>query len=226
MRILLFLLLASVLALFVTKGPQIISSIIPPDCANSETCIKDLSGTIQDDSMGMFLGDRVQVPTLVNPEISQVLGEKTGDNKRIYVDLTNQTLSAYEADKLIMTFPVSTGKWGWTPTGDFRIWIKLRYTRMAGGDSRIGTYYNLPNVPHTMYFYNAEIPKTRGYGLHGAYWHNNFGHVMSHGCINIGLENAEKLYNWANPTSVANSTYATADNPGTLITIHGTAPFE
>ncbi|HBY74041.1 MAG TPA: hypothetical protein DEG44_05150, partial [Candidatus Kerfeldbacteria bacterium] len=30
------------------------------------------------------------------------------------------------------------------------------------------------------------------------YWHNNFGHRMSHGCVNINATNSEWLYNWAN----------------------------
>lgn len=41
-----------------------------------------------------------------------------------------------------------------------------------------GPGYDLPNVPYTMYFY-------QGYGLHGTYWHNNFGTPMSHGCVNM-----------------------------------------
>jgi lipoprotein-anchoring transpeptidase ErfK/SrfK len=152
------------------------------------------------------------------------LGETTADAKRIYVDLTNQKLLAYENNTLVYEFPVSTGKYGTTPTGDFRIWIKLRYTRMKGGSRELGTYYDLPNVPYTMYFYNDKIPKARGYGIHGAYWHNNFGHPMSHGCVNMREADVAQLYNWALPTSSKNVTYASAENPGTLITIYGTAP--
>ena len=50
--------------------------------------------------------------------------------------------------------------------------------------------YDLPNVPYVMYFY-------RGYGLHGTYWHNNFGTPMSHGCVNLTLADAKWLYEWA-----------------------------
>jgi lipoprotein-anchoring transpeptidase ErfK/SrfK len=77
-----------------------------------------------------------------------------------------------------------------------------------------------------MYFYNDENSKTAGYSLHGAYWHNNFGHPMSHGCVNISVENAGKLYYWANPPTTSNTTYATNENPGTLVTIYGQAPAE
>lgn len=97
---------------------------------------------------------------------------------------------------------------------------------MEGGNKAWGTYYNLPNVPYTMYFYNNEVPKTRGYGIHGAYWHNNFGHPMSHRCVNMKPEESEKLYFWADPSVKGNTTYADKDNPGTKIVIYGTAPNE
>lgn len=95
---------------------------------------------------------------------------------------------------------------------------------MKGGSKLLGTYYDLPNVPNTMYFYNAQIPKSRGYGIHGAYWHNNFGHPMSHGCINLSIPDSKTLYDWATPVWTANTTLASSDNPGTAIKIYGNAP--
>lgn len=53
-----------------------------------------------------------------------------------------------------------------------------------------GPGYYLPDVPYVMYFY-------RGYGLHGTYWHNNFGVPMSHGCVNLRTEDAAWLFDWA-----------------------------
>ena len=202
----------------------------PLNCANSITCIKDLSGKYnQGNTEGVFSGQKVQVPQYLasNGYIPSVLGVNNPSNKRIYVDLTNQRVYAYEGSRLVYNFLVSTGKWGKTPTGNFNIWIKLRYTLMAGGNKSIGTYYYLPNVPYTMYFYNNDIPKERGYGLHGTYWHSNFGHPMSHGCVNLRTEDAEKLYYWSDPNPLDNSvTYSTAENLGTSITIYGTAPNE
>jgi lipoprotein-anchoring transpeptidase ErfK/SrfK len=52
-----------------------------------------------------------------------------------------------------------------------------------------GRGYNIPNVPYTMYFY-------KGYAIHGAFWHNRFGTPVSHGCINLPVQQARKLYNW------------------------------
>lgn len=125
-----------------------------------------------------------------------VLGDSS-EPKVIEIDLTNQRLYAKQGGARVYEFPVSTGLWGRTPTGTFNIWTKLRYTRMRGGNRAIGTYYDLPNVPYTMFFYNSSIPKSSGYGIHGTYWHNNFGHPMSHGCINMRTGEAGLLYNWA-----------------------------
>lgn len=196
-----------------------------PECANSESCINDLSGNFEDARIGYFMGETVDVPKSIaqTPPGKTVLGEST--DKHIYIDLTNQKLFAKEGGNVIYEFLISSGKWGRTPTGDFTTWIKLRYTRMKGGNKAIGTYYDLPNVPFVMYFYNSAVPKYRGYGIHGAYWHNNFGHPMSHGCINMKPEEAGILYAWANPQSGENSITIDATHPGTPITIYGTAPW-
>ena len=54
-----------------------------------------------------------------------------------------------------------------------------------------GEYYNVPDVPWVMYFTGV------GHAIHGAYWHNNFGAVMSHGCVNLPVGFAAFLYDWA-----------------------------
>jgi lipoprotein-anchoring transpeptidase ErfK/SrfK len=147
-----------------------------------------------------------------------VLGETSGE-KWIDVDLSTQTVRAMEGDNEVLRMLASTGKWAPTPTGEYRIWIKLRYTKMSGGKKENNTYYYLPNVPYVMYFY-------QGYGLHGAYWHNNFGQPMSHGCVNLSIADAEKLFYWADPQMNGDqwTVKATADNPGTRVVVHGTAP--
>lgn len=105
--------------------------------------------------------------------------------KEIIVVIHSQKTYAFEDGKLLKTFVVSTGIARYpTVIGHYDIYIKLRYTNMTGPG------YNLPNVPYTMYFY-------QGYGLHGTYWHHNFGTPMSHGCVNLETGDAEWLYNWA-----------------------------
>ena len=119
----------------------------------------------------------------------------TGGVRWIDVDLTNQMVYAYEGDTVVNSFLVSTGT-SMTPTvtGKFKIWIKLKKTNMSGPG------YYLPDVPYTMYFY-------KGYGLHGTYWHHNFGTPMSHGCVNLSIPDAEWLFNWASEGTVVNVHY-------------------
>lgn len=179
----------------------------------------------QNDTQGIFNGTKI-VSTEVNSNIEskKVLGVNDSI-KRIEVDLAQQRLYAYEGNNLVYNFLISSGKWGKTPTGTFRIWGKFRYTKMEGGKKELNTYYYLPNVPYVMFFENNEIPGYRGFGLHGTYWHNNFGHPMSHGCINMKTEEVGLLYNWTTPNLGNNkSGRATADNLGTEIIIYGVAP--
>jgi len=196
-------------------------------CANSISCIKNLTGEFDASAKkAEFLGQNLQVPSFIaeKPNTNKVLGDVPASAKRIEVDLSKQMLYALQNDQVVMSFPISSGKWYPTPTGTFHIWIKLRYTRMSGGTG--GDYYNLPNVPYVMFFYNDQVGKGRGFSLHGAYWHNNFGYPMSHGCVNISPVNAGKLYEWATPVSEGNITNASDANPGTEVIIYGTAPGE
>lgn len=114
------------------------------------------------------------------------LGENVPDGeRRIEVDLSEQTLTAWQGDVIVLHTIVSTGRSEYpTVTGTWPIQIKLRSTRM------IGPGYNTPDVPWTMYFF-------RGYAVHGAYWHNNFGTPVSHGCVNMRPDEAKLLFDWA-----------------------------
>ena len=88
---------------------------------------------------------------------------------------------------------------------------------MSGGSG--ADYYNLPNVPYVMFFSNNQVPASAGFSLHGTYWHNNFGHRMSHGCVNMKTTDVAKLYEWADPPTAGNTTRANDTNPGTKVTI-------
>ena len=171
------------------------------------------------DSKAIFNGQAVSsLAPLPEPE-SVVLGEATGDEKWIEVDLTYQRLRAYEGDRVVYEFPISSGKWFPTPVGEYRIWSKFKYIKMEGGVKGTGTYYYLPNVPYVMFFY-------QGFGIHGTYWHNNFGHPMSHGCVNMAIPDAEKLFYWADPPLDAEgkSKMASNDVKGTRVIVRGKAP--
>jgi len=110
----------------------------------------------------------------------------------IDVALSTQTLTAYEGQTPVNAYLVSTGlSQTPTPTGQYRIWIKLKTDDMAGAD------YYIEHVPWVMYFFE-------GYGLHGVTWHANFGHPMSHGCVNQPNDMAEWLFNFADVGTLVN----------------------
>ena len=179
---------------------------IQPVCANTSSCVTDLTEKVENNSLGVFLGRTVVPPKLDLRLIdlkSSILGENTAlGKKHIFVDLSTQELYAYQENTLILKTYISSGKWGRTPVGNFHIWQKLRATRMSGGQG--SDAYDLPNVPYVMYFYHD-------FGLHGAYWHNNFGHVMSHGCVNMRAIDAKILYEWTDGPS--------GNTPGTAVSV-------
>ncbi len=202
-------------------GFSLVTSRPTFECANTGSCPSVPTLSIENNASGVFQNQIVKPPVIdlaAETLANNVLGEDTAQGeKHIYVDLKNQTLRAYEGDALFMEAFVSTGKWGRTPPGEYTIWVKMRATKMSGGSG--ADYYYLPNVPYVMFFYNSKVPKGSGYSLHGAYWHNNFGHVMSHGCVNMRQIDAEKIYNWVTPTTMGAITHADASNTGTKITI-------
>jgi LysM repeat protein len=138
-----------------------------------------LNNNIKDSNL-IFPGQVFTITdSLENP--SEILLE----GKQIVVILSLQMTYAFEDGQLLKEFLVSTGLPN-TPTvlGKYKIYQKYDSTRMTGDG------YDLPNVPWTMYFY-------QGYSFHGTYWHNNFGHPMSHGCVNMKTDEAKWLYDWA-----------------------------
>jgi hypothetical protein len=186
-----------------------------PFCANSISCQDSFNLKVENNTTGVFDGQSITAPSIDLAEkepVTRVLGEETGTGeKHIYINLETQTLTAYQGETEFMQVPVSSGKWHPTPIGEFTIWEKVRATRMTGGTG--ADYYDLPNVPYVMFFSGPNAPASAGFGLHGAYWHNNFGHPMSHGCINMRTVDAQKLYDWVG-----------TNDPKTAITIYGQAP--
>ena len=127
----------------------------------------------------------------------------TGTDRKLFVYLDSQRVEAVENGKVVRTFKVSTGK-SKTPTatGSFYIYDRYRYKRMRSdvGRGQRG-FYEVEDVPYTQFFHKDNA-------FHGAFWHNNFGHPASHGCVNMATKDQNKhwpnvsedagwLYNWA-----------------------------
>jgi len=144
------------------------------------------------------IADAVQTALMKNQQLSEPISlvdapfktvTLTGSGKWIEVDLSRETTTLYVGDTPVQSFLISSGKGG-TPTelGTFHVYYKTPSQTMTG--TIAGEYYYLPNVPWVSFFDGGEA-------FHGTYWHHNFGHPMSHGCINMTIADAKVLYDFA-----------------------------
>jgi hypothetical protein len=116
----------------------------------------------------------------------------------IDVELATQTLVAYEGAHPVYATLVSTGRGApgteaATPTGVHRIWVKILASDMDNVErDDIEAHYSLEDVPYVQFFDHAVA-------LHGTYWHRDFGHVKSHGCVNLAPLDARWLFEFTGP---------------------------
>lgn len=123
--------------------------------------------------------------------------------KRIDVSLATQTLTCYENEKVVFQTSISSGVPSSTPVkgiptatpkGDFNIQVKMPSKHMGDGNLTSDlAAYELVGVPWDCFFTG------QGHAFHGAYWHDNFGVPMSHGCINMRINEAKWLFRWVRP---------------------------
>jgi lipoprotein-anchoring transpeptidase ErfK/SrfK len=164
-----------------------------------------------------MLASEVRHARIAEPptEVDAASGERWID-----VDLTTQTLVAYEGKRPVFATLVSTGKGKpgtplGTPLGTHRIWIKLLTTTMDNlEDENAQRFYRMEDVPWVQFF-------SKGVGLHGAFWHRQFGHVRSHGCVNLTPLDAQKLFWFTSPHLPAGWTAAAPQplEPGTIVRV-------
>lgn len=116
----------------------------------------------------------------------------TSSDKWIEVDLAQQRVTMYADDKPVQSFLISSGTAAHpTIPGEFHIWYKTpSQTMTERSNVTSGDYFYLPNVKWVSYFDGDRA-------FHGTYWHHNFGHPMSHGCINMTEADAKILYDFA-----------------------------
>ena len=142
-----------------------------------------------------------------------------GENKKVIVNVSGQTLSCYEGQNEVHFTQVSTGimndlngnptqKWE-TPVGKRPIWRKLISVHMTGGST--GGGYDIPGVSWTTLF------EGNGVAIHSTFWHNNFGEPMSHGCVNCRPEDAQWIFRWTLPEVPYDPGDVTVQMPGGTI---------
>ncbi len=148
----------------------------------------------------------VTVHLIPDEELTPISPDVPWEEKRIEVSLKAQKMTAYEGDRVVRTSPVSTGIPGSSPTangvptrtpsGDFAITLKMPVRHMGDGalTSALDAY-ELPGVPWVCFFHET------GVAFHGTYWHDNFGTPMSHGCVNLPMDEAKWLFRWTLPVN-------------------------
>lgn len=134
--------------------------------------------------------DRNGQQKIVSIEARTMFGPE--GERYITIDLSEQRLYAYESGNLANTFLVSAARYPWTTkAGIHSILAKIPtvdYTWNYGEGN--ANNYNLGPTPWNLLIYPHHY-------IHYAWWHNNFGHPMSHGCVNVGLISMKWLYEWA-----------------------------
>lgn len=182
---------------------------------------------IMDGSGNYFRSREVRVVSRVAPP------EGIEETERwIDVDLTQQSLVAYEGALPIYATLISSGRVSRrkpgqnfaTPKGEFRISAK-HLTATMDGDHATDGPYSIEDVPYVMFFHQA-------YALHTAFWHDSFGRPRSHGCINLAPEDARYLFAWTSPHLPQHwhGVYPSAQDQvegnslGTRLIIHGDTP--
>ena len=140
--------------------------------------------------------------------------------KWIDVSIKQQLLVAYEGKHPVFATLVSTGRGELgdpkttfaTVRGTYMIHSKHVSGTMDGDDTAEDSF-DLRDVPYIQYFHE-------GYALHGAYWHDDFGKVRSHGCINLAPADAAWLFEWTDPQVPEGWHGALNMAAGTLVYIH------
>jgi hypothetical protein len=148
--------------------------------------------------------------------------DKLGEHEKwIDVNLKRQTLVAFEGATPTFATVFSSGRNEHeTVPGIFRIREK-HISATMDGDAELATDgpYSIEDVPYIEYFNGS-------YALHGAFWHTEFGHVKSHGCVNLAPWDAKSLFGWTDPQLPEgwHAVFATKDKPGTRVIVHDRAP--
>ena len=127
-------------------------------------------------------------------EIAPLSPQVPENEKHIEIHLDSQLLLAYEWNVLVYAARVATGQKNFeSPIGRFRTFHKRPTYHMTGGADEFSVF-DLPGVPWDSYITDS------GVAIHGTYWHNDFGHPHSHGCINMAPQDAKWIYRWTLPS--------------------------
>lgn len=154
---------------------------------------------------------------ITQEEISPI--HPDAEEKKVVINLSQQTLSCFEGKREVYFCTVSTGaiynaagekvdSWG-TPVGPHPIWRKLISLHMSGGATGAG--WDTMGIPWTSLFAGE------GMALHSTFWHNGYGERLSHGCVNMRPDDAKWVFRWCLPEVPFETGDITISMPGGTI---------
>lgn len=167
---------------------------------------------------GFWVKDSAGTVTAAKSRPSDV-GE---DERWVDVNLDKKTIVLFIGDKPVYATLVSPGKRSRnkkknhaTPTGAWRVREKHIATTMDGDGASGDLPYSIEDVPYVAYFKGS-------YALHAAFWHDNFGREMSHGCVNLAPLDAKYVFDFVEPRVPKgwHGVYASTDRRGSMIVVH------
>jgi lipoprotein-anchoring transpeptidase ErfK/SrfK len=170
---------------------------------------------VYDDEMKMSYYVQAQDMRIIpDEELAPLSPDVPNSEKRIYIDLASQTVTAFEGDTTVLTARCASGTKGTkTPLGDYLTYHKAPTVHMTDAEPRETGTYDLPGVPWVTFFTGS------GHSFHGTYWHNDYGSPRSHGCINLTPEDARFIYLWTHPVVPPNVRYLHLPGDGTSVEI-------
>jgi hypothetical protein len=179
--------------------------------------LREGAGWVRADQVSM-----VEAPAELPPGVGE--GERWID-----VSLSAGTLTMLEGKRIVYSTLMSPGAGGttqsaklsieellsgaFTPLGIYRVSYKYRSAVMTPEEGPEPEKTWIDEVPFTVYF---RPP----YAIHTAYWHEDFGHPKSGGCVNVSPLDARRLFDWTEPR-VPDGWYGASNSlpgqPGTWI---------
>jgi lipoprotein-anchoring transpeptidase ErfK/SrfK len=192
----------------------------------------DASGASATSSAGQPMvrvgdGAWMQARDLARPSAAPPPAEVSGPGEHwIDVDVATQTLVAYEGARPVYATLVSSGRGAprtpsATPTGVHRVWVKILASDMGNAARDDEEHFSLEDVPYVQFFDSAVA-------LHGTYWHGDFGHVRSHGCVNLAPLDAQWLFAFTEPHLPVGwvAAYPTVMDEGSVVRVRSSATVE
>jgi hypothetical protein len=132
------------------------------------------------DAASAAMIDAMQVASITPDILTDSSREIPGTPLVARIDLSDQRMYVYLDERLVYTFPVSSGRGSYrTPTGRWNAyWLSPKH--------RSRKYNNAP-MPWAVFF-------NGGYAVHGTTDLRNLGRPASHGCIRLHPDNAKTFF--------------------------------